>query len=252
MYADLDAPFDTGCRTMGGETQSGCNAAGWDGVNKMVYQSGFGGVIHPEYANYYVGMALTNAAGAVVTPLGCKDVRNSEYLYPNDGWGWQDSQLYRLAATSLNEGTVVDNPDSVVDRSVVMTAGMIQHNPLLDADTAFVGEFILIESFSRTSLDELKTNIGNARTILIPELNTGGVLAKNFPKCGDIKVDGKIDAADIVYLINYLYLQGPPPPWPLPRADVKPTGVIDAADVVYMVNYLYLSGPKPNCPGIPF
>jgi hypothetical protein len=237
---------------MGGESQSGCNAAGWDNVNQIVYQSGFGGVNHPEYANYYVGMALTNAAGAVVTPLGCKDVRNSEYLYPNDGWGWQDSQLYRLAATSLNEGTVVDNPDSVVDRSVVMTAGMIQHNPLLDADTAFVGEFILIESFSRTSLDELKTNIGKARTILIPELNTGGVLAKNFPKCGDIKVDGKIDAADIVYLINYLYLQGPPPPWPLPRADVKPTGVIDAADVVYMVNYLYLSGPKPNCPGIPF
>ncbi|MCJ7578457.1 MAG: hypothetical protein MUO91_08410, partial [candidate division Zixibacteria bacterium] len=91
MYADLDAPFDTGCRTMGGETQSGCNAAGWDGTNKMVYQSGFGGVIHPEYASYYVGMALTNAAGAVVTPLGCKDVRNAEYLYPQSGWGWQDS-----------------------------------------------------------------------------------------------------------------------------------------------------------------
>ncbi|MCJ7577132.1 MAG: dockerin type I repeat-containing protein, partial [candidate division Zixibacteria bacterium] len=201
---------------------------------------------HPEYASYYVGMALTNAAGAVVTPLGCKDVRNAEYLYPQSGWGWQDSQLYRLAATPLNEGTVVDNPDSVVDRSVVMTAGKIPEG----STTNFLGEFILIESFSRTGLDDLKTNIGKARTILVPELNRGGVLEKTFPtgRCGDANSDGNVDAADIVWLVNYLYIHGPKPPWIV--ADVNSDAAIDAADIVTLVNYLYIHGPAPDCEGL--
>jgi hypothetical protein len=246
VYADINAPFDTGCHTMGGESQSGCNVGGWDATNKMVWQSGYGGVIHPEYANYYVGLGLTNTAGAIVTPLGCKDIQNDVYLYPQDGWGWQDSQLYRLAATPLNEGTVVDNPDSVVDRSVVMTAGKIPAG----STTNFLGEFILIESFSRTGLDELKTNIGKARTILIPELYRGGVLEKTFPtgRCGDANSDGNVNAADIVYLVNYLYIHGPKPPWVV--ADVNSDAAIDAADIVTLVNYLYIHGPAPDCEGL--
>ncbi|MCJ7577582.1 MAG: S8 family serine peptidase [candidate division Zixibacteria bacterium] len=246
VYADINAPFDTGCHTMGGESQSGCNVGGWDATNKMVWQSGYGGVIHPEYANYYVGLGLTNTAGQIVTPMGCKDVRNAEYLYPQSGWGWQDSQLYRLASTALDEGTVVDNPDSVVDRSAVMTAGMIPAG----STTNFVGEFILIESFSRTSLDELKTNIGKARMILIPELKYGGVLDKTFPTgpCGDVTGDRLVDAADVVYLVNYLYLHGPKPPWIV--ADINGDATIDGADVVYLVNYLYIHAPPLTCYGL--
>jgi hypothetical protein len=232
---------------MGGESQSGCNAAGWDNVNQIVYQSGFGGVNHPEYANYYVGMALTNAAGQIVTPLGCKDVRNAEYLYPQDGWGWQDSQLYRLAATPLDEGTVVDNPDSVVDRSVVMTAGMIPAG----TTTTFQGEFILIESFSRTSLDELKTNIGKARTILIPQLNSAGVFSKTFPICGDINGDGVVNTADANYLYQYLNQGGPPPLWPMFRADVNNDGVVNMADYVTLVSYLSYGQTLECSGGIP-
>jgi hypothetical protein len=249
MYADIDAPFDTGCHVMGGEAQSGCNAAGWDPDNKMVWQSGFGNIEHPTWANYHVGMALTNASGAIVTPLGCKDVMNSHYLYPNDGWGWQDSQLYRLATTPLNEGSVVDNEDSVVDRSVVMTAGMIPAG----STTNFLGEFILIEALSPTNLDSLKSHIVKARTILMPDLYKGSILEKSFSgKCGDIALplDGNIDATDIVYLQNYLYIHGPRVPWCV--ADVNGDGNIDAADVVCLQNYLYIHGPVCNCFGCPF
>jgi hypothetical protein len=249
MYADIDAPFDTGCRTMGGDAQSGCNAAGWDDANKIVWQSGYGGTIHPEYANYYVGMALTNTAGGVVTPLGCKDVRNAEYLYPQSGWGWQDSQLYRLAATPLTPATVVDNPDSVVDRSVVMTAGVIpaSANP---NDTTWVGEFILIEGLSRTGLGDLQTQISDARTILMPELNAAGLFLKTFPVCGDVEGDGKVNVTDVVYLANYLFIGGPAPkPWPSSRADVNNDTKVNVSDVVYLTNYLFIGGPTPDCSG---
>jgi hypothetical protein len=248
VYADIDAPFDTGCRVQGGETQSGCNEAGWDNGNKIIWQSGFGGLNHPEYANHYVGLALTNTSGAIVTPVGCKDIRNSEYLYPNNGWGWQDSQFYRLAATPLNPATVVDNPDSVVDRSAVLTAGMIPAGGA--ADSTFLGEFILIEaSLPNASEGAVADHMSDTRTILIPELAAQGLFSKSFPKCGDVNADGKYDSADIVYLINYLYLEAPSPPWPLNRANVNNDNKIDAADVVYLINYLYTSGPKPVCKG---
>jgi hypothetical protein len=248
VFADVDAPFDTGCRTMGGDAQSGCNAGGWDDVNKIVWQHGFAGLNHPEYANYYVGMALTNTAGAVVTPLGCKDILNDVYLYPQDGWGWKDGELYTLAATPLNPSTVVDQPDSVLDRAVVMTAGKITAG----GDTTFNGEFILIEAMIKTGLDDLKSHIVDTRGTLIPELASIGVFSKIFPVCGDVNGDGKVNASDVVYLINYLFVpNSPAPPWPKSRANVNNDGSVNASDVVWLINYLFVANsPAPNCPGL--
>jgi hypothetical protein len=248
VFADVDAPFDTGCRTMGGESQSGCNAGGWDDVNKIVWQHGFAGLNHPEYANYYVGMALTNTAGAVVTPLGCKDVQNDVYLYPNDGWGWKDGELYELAATPLNPATVVDNPDSVVDRCAVITAGKIPAGGA--TDTLFNGKFILIEALIKTGLDDLKSHIVDTRGTLIPELASIGVFSKIFPVCGDVNGDGKVNASDVVYLINHLGVpNSPAPPWPMCRADVNNDGSVNWSDVVYLINYQFVANsPHPNCP----
>jgi hypothetical protein len=66
-------------------------------------------------------------------------------------------------------------------------------------------------------------------------------------RCGDVNGDSKIDASDVVYLINYLYISGPPPV-PMAVGDVNCDGVINASDVVYLTNYLYINGPKPCSP----
>jgi hypothetical protein len=63
---------------------------------------------------------------------------------------------------------------------------------------------------------------------------------------GDANGDGVINAADVVYLINYLYISGPAPN-PLQAGDVNSDGVINASDVVYLINYLFISGPPPGC-----
>ena len=73
---------------------------------------------------------------------------------------------------------------------------------------------------------------------------------------GDVTFDGELrDVADIVYLINYIYKNGPAPPHPI-SADVNapggiPDGIIDIDDVIYLINYLYKFGPDPN-PGDPW
>jgi hypothetical protein len=75
-------------------------------------------------------------------------------------------------------------------------------------------------------------------------LNSGYLYATLFDPNGD----GVIDPADIFYLINYLFLGGPPPHGAagMLSGDANGDGVVDPADIFYLINYLFLGGPKPH------
>jgi len=62
---------------------------------------------------------------------------------------------------------------------------------------------------------------------------------------GDINHDSLVNAADIVFMTNFLYLDGPPPPGGYGVTDVNCDGVIGLADIIYLFNYLYNGGPAP-------
>jgi agmatine/peptidylarginine deiminase len=66
--------------------------------------------------------------------------------------------------------------------------------------------------------------------------------------CGDANGDGEIDIADVVHLINYLFINGPAPQ-PMAAGDANGDCLVDIADVVYLLNYLFGEGdpPKPGC-----
>jgi hypothetical protein len=240
-WADIDAPSDTGCIA--------CNTAGWDDTRKMIWHHGRGiAGGHPEYSDHYVALALTDPTGVVIDPIGVQDVKNNVYIYPHSGW--VIDSLYQLTATP---GVNIHDPDSVADRTVVLTAGKIDAGGA--TDTLYVGKFIIIEATikggSGTGLSDLQTYIDNTRSTIIPLLNSTGVL----PKCGDVNCDGNINSADVGYLLNYLFVGGPPPCKPFrvnpSRADVSGDGKVNTADIVYLINYLFVSGsPAPNCPGM--
>jgi hypothetical protein len=63
---------------------------------------------------------------------------------------------------------------------------------------------------------------------------------------GDVTGDNIVDAADIVFLLNYLFIRGPAPV-SLSQGDVNCDGIIDASDIVYLLNYLFIRGPIPRC-----
>ena len=63
---------------------------------------------------------------------------------------------------------------------------------------------------------------------------------------GDANGDKVIDIGDVVYLINYLFIQGPAPD-PMGLGDANCDRVVDIADIIYLLNYLFLSGPPPGC-----
>ncbi len=62
--------------------------------------------------------------------------------------------------------------------------------------------------------------------------------------CGDCTHDSLMDVGDVVYLINYLFREGPAPD-PICRADVNCSGETEIGDVILLINYLYKGGTAP-------
>jgi agmatine/peptidylarginine deiminase len=62
--------------------------------------------------------------------------------------------------------------------------------------------------------------------------------------CGDVNRDQKVDAADVVYLLNYLY-RSESEPLPSEAGDCNLDGNVDGADVVHLLNYFFKEGPAP-------
>ena len=69
----------------------------------------------------------------------------------------------------------------------------------------------------------------------------GGVLfvppAAAIP--GDVNGDGYVDAGDFVYLISFLFKDGPPPPNPI-DADIDGSSSINMGDALQLIGHLYL------------
>ncbi|MCK4657419.1 MAG: hypothetical protein KAT85_10300, partial [candidate division Zixibacteria bacterium] len=61
---------------------------------------------------------------------------------------------------------------------------------------------------------------------------------------GDCDGSGEIDIDDVVYLIAYIFSEGPPPA-PLTVGDVDCSGDVDIDDVVYLIAYIFSEGPPP-------
>jgi len=63
--------------------------------------------------------------------------------------------------------------------------------------------------------------------------------------CGDANFDGKVNIGDAVFLINYIFKQGPAPTTAF--ADANEDGEINLEDVISIVNYIFHGGSLPVC-----
>jgi hypothetical protein len=65
------------------------------------------------------------------------------------------------------------------------------------------------------------------------------------PFLGDVNADNKINVSDIVYLIDYVFADGPEPIPNWTVGDVDCTGFTNVSDIVYLINYVFAFGPPP-------
>ena len=62
--------------------------------------------------------------------------------------------------------------------------------------------------------------------------------------CGDTDGSAGVDIDDVVFLISYIFSDGPTPE-PPEAADANCSGEIDIDDVVYLINYVFTGGNPP-------
>lgn len=62
---------------------------------------------------------------------------------------------------------------------------------------------------------------------------------------GDLNGDNRVDLADIVYFVNFLFEDGPPPN-PLAAGDLNGDCFITLSDLIHLVNYIYNNGLPPT------
>jgi len=82
----------------------------------------------------------------------------------------------------------------------------------------------------------------NGLVYAFKSLATGPIYA-----CGDVNGDEDINIFDIVYIIDFLYRDGPEPV-DLWTADVNGDEDINIFDIVYLIDFLYRDGPDLACP----
>jgi len=83
--------------------------------------------------------------------------------------------------------------------------------------------------------------------------DTGTVLIKVKPrpvvppsaKNGDVNGDGKVNTDDVIFLVNFLFKDGPPPVPPA-AGDINADCFTTVADIIYLLNYLFRGGPAPQ------
>ena len=64
----------------------------------------------------------------------------------------------------------------------------------------------------------------------------------------DMDENNEISISDLIYLVSYMFDNGPEPECTL-EADVNASDAIDIADLVYLVTYMFQSGDIPSlCP----
>jgi hypothetical protein len=91
---------------------------------------------------------------------------------------------------------------------------------------------------------------GQPSTIDLSQSNNfvveAGFVSASSVKHGDANSDGAVGAADIVFLLNYLYREDSEP-CPVEAGDANCDGSVGAGDLVFLLNYLYKDGTPPAC-----
>jgi predicted outer membrane repeat protein len=141
----------------------------------------------------------------------------------------------------------IDTTSIIINGSVTPTA-----RSFLPSYPGFVGRVLKIDFPVKDFLD----GYGLVWDTLIAPYSLTGEYVDQTPftladavtiighRSGDINGDGLVNIGDPVYLIGYIFRNGPSPE-PAAVGDINGDGRVNVGDAVYMVSYLFRSGPPP-------
>ncbi len=217
----------------GQPTGAGGQQGGPDPTSGHTGGNVYGYNLDGDYTNYLQERHLTS------TVLDCSELFNVHLKF----WRWLgveqpvfDHAYVRVSTDGTSWTTVWQNTTEIAD------ASWIEMN--LDISAIADTQPTVYLRWTMGTTDGGVTYCGwNVDDIQLTGFQSGIV-------CGDADGDGKIDIGDVVYLLNYVYKDGPAPQCePLTACgDVNVDGEVDIGDVIYLINYLYKDGPSPGNP----
>jgi hypothetical protein len=174
----------------------------------------------------------------VTTSAGCSDAKsaNVNVVLP----------IVTVTSVSPNFGTVTGGTNVTLNGTSFASGAAVTFG-----GTAATN-IVVVSAIKITA--KTPAHVAGAVNVTVTNTDTStGTLTSAYtynPQQFDPNNDGVIDPADIFFLINYLFMNGPAPHGPggLLSGDANGDGVVDPADVFYLVNYLFLGGQKPNRP----
>jgi len=146
-------------------------------------------------------------------------LRNDVFVYPENGFC--DDSLYKCMSTP---GYSIYGSGEVEDYTIVAIGAVIPAHSYPDSDTVEVRYAMLVSD---------KPGPGKMDTLV------------HSIMCGNTDRDRVVGLADVVYYIGDLF-HGLSRVW-LYMGDCNGDGLASLPDVVYLINYLFRNGPSPEC-----
>jgi len=136
----------------------------------------------------------------------------------------------KFAVLLQNTGTPLPPGDGPVLRFYFRTDPYATGNQQVALDTSTIGGYDL--------------SAQGAGFEYVPAFFDGKIVIHDVQR-GDANHDETLNIADPVYLINYIFRDGPAP-ITIEAADANTDFTINISDAVYLVNYIFKNGPPPN------
>ncbi|MCK4224535.1 MAG: right-handed parallel beta-helix repeat-containing protein [candidate division Zixibacteria bacterium] len=201
---------------------------------------------------YGLGNGTTNVQESIIDGLGAPwavGVYASTNVSP---WGVGDVRGNFRNNQIINSwiGIVLNEPATDTTKDVLVTIGgdSTFYNLIYDNDSSELELEYCNDDINATYNYWGKSLVSQIEQEIFHQVDNPslGLVDFSLPYLlGDVTLDRVIDLADVIFLINYLYKNGPAPYISI-LGDTSQDEVIDISDVIVLINYLYKGGPPPT------
>ncbi len=217
------------------------NGSGFDVVRGLIYQYACG----QDPCDTTVLSERFGGVSAITDYMPFKNlqtIENDRYLYSTGPFGTPlpSDTIYGLM-TGVNGFDLADI-DTCEDLSTLVTTGVYDLDP---GDTLCA--FLILFS-SRSGLSGMLGDYDLALEFLMQHDEIGQCPWSPPCSCrpGDANGDSVINVGDAVYLINYVFKEGPPPtPYAICSGDANGDCTCNIGDAVFLINLIFKDGPPP-------
>jgi hypothetical protein len=175
-------------------------------------------------------------------------ISNVDYLFPHAGYG--RGEFYFIWTDSRNTN-IVDGRRDTYGQKISVVGDLVGPNYRLN-NPAFSPQYndenyaiTVMRSGVFSAWEDLRLYPDSGFNIYA-QIQPDSLFGVYWP--GDIVVDYKIDAGDVIALVNYIFKSGQPAMGGRKYSDISGDCTATAVDIILLVNYVFKSGPPPLPP----